>query len=226
MGFFDKDVMTAKLKSIKDSAVESTKMIAEEIKKNNEELKAAKAPIEGAIIRYAVTYIGGLPTLPKKRTGEIGFNIMPDSFYLKPTKTSEDFFDDMVIPYDSICDFQIVKRTVSLTEGLMSNNSQSLATDNNIEISYTDNEGNELTLRLEMLTGFSVDGQAVKCKEMLDLLRQHKILKRLQNKQNDSHGAIQDDIPTLIKKLNELKNDGLLSEEEFQQKKSALLANL
>lgn len=59
----------------------------------------------------------------------------------------------------------------------MSNNTQNLATDNNIEITYVDSEENELTLRLEMLTGFSVDEQAVKCKEMLDVLCQHEILK-------------------------------------------------
>ena len=64
MGFFDKDAIIGKLKTIKDAAVESTKKVTNEIKKNNEESKAAKAPIEGAIIRYAVTYLGGLPNLP------------------------------------------------------------------------------------------------------------------------------------------------------------------
>ena len=195
MGFFDKDAIIGKLKTIKDAAVESTKKVTNEIKKNNEESKAAKAPIEGAIIRYAVTYLGGLPNLPKKRTGEIGLNIMPESFYLKPTKTSEEFFEDLVIPYDTVQDFEIVKRTVSMSEGLMSSNSQNLAVDNNIEITYLDSNQEELTLRLEMLTGFSVDGQAVKCKEMLDILKQHKILKRLK-KDSSSPAVVADDIPT------------------------------
>ena len=224
MGFFDKDAIIGKLKTIKDAAVESTKKATNEIKKNNEESKAAKAPIEGAIIRYAVTYLGGLPNLPKKRTGEIGLNIMPESFYLKPTKTSEEFFEDLVIPYDTVQDFEIVKRTVSMSEGLMSSNSQNLAVDNNIEITYLDSNQEELTLRLEMLTGFSVDGQAVKCKEMLDILKQHKILKRLK-KDSSSPAVVADDIPTKIKKLNELKEAGLLSEEEFQKKKAELLSN-
>ncbi len=224
MGFFDKDAIIGKLKTIKDAAVESTKKVTNEIKKNNEESKAAKAPIEGAIIRYAVTYLGGLPNLPKKRTGEIGLNIMPESFYLKPTKASEEFFEDLVIPYDTVQDFEIVKRTVSMSEGLMSSNSQNLAVDNNIEITYLDSNQEELTLRLEMLTGFSVDGQAVKCKEMLDILKQHKILKRLK-KDSSSPAVVADDIPTKIKKLNELKEAGLLSEEEFQKKKAELLSN-
>ena len=224
MGFFDKDAIIGKLKTIKDAAVESTKKVTNEIKKNNEESKAAKAPIEGAIIRYAVTYLGGLPNLPKKRTGEIGLNIMTESFYLKPTKTSEEFFEDLVIPYDTVQDFEIVKRTVSMSEGLMSSNSQNLAVDNNIEITYLDSNQEELTLRLEMLTGFSVDGQAVKCKEMLDILKQHKILKRLK-KDSSSPAVVADDIPTKIKKLNELKEAGLLSEEEFQKKKAELLSN-
>ena len=224
MGFFDKDAIIGKLKTIKDAAVESTKKVTNEIKKNNEESKAAKAPIEGAIIRYAVTYLGGLPNLPKKRTGEIGLNIMPESYYLQPTTTSEEFFEDLVIPYDTVQDFEIVKRTVSMSEGLMSSNSQNLAVDNNIEITYLDSNQEELTLRLEMLTGFSVDGQAVKCKEMLDILKQHKILKRLK-KDSSSPAVVADDIPTKIKKLNELKETGLLSEEEFQKKKAELLSN-
>ncbi len=150
---------------------------------------------------------------------------MPKSFYLKPTKTSEEFFDDMVIPYDSIQKFEITKRTVSMAEGFMSNNSQNLATDNNIEITYINNDNEEVTLRLEMLTGFSVDGQAVKCKEMLDILRQNKILKRIQKEQN-AQNVQNDDVVIKIKKLNELKEMGILSEEEFQNKKSELLANL
>ena len=106
----------------------------------------------------------------------------------------------------------------------MSSNSQNLAVDNNIEITYLDSNQEELTLRLEMLTGFSVDGQAVKCKEMLDILKQHKILKMLK-KDSSSPAVVADDIPTKIKKLNELKEAGLLSEEEFQKKKAELLSN-
>ena len=131
----------------------------------------------------------------------------------------------MVIPYYSIQKFEITKRTVSMSEGFMSNNSQNLATDNNIEITYINNDNEEVTLRLEMLTGFSVDGQAVKCKEMLDILRQNKILKRIQKEQN-AQNVQNEDVVIKIKKLNELKEMGILSEEEFQNKKSELLANL
>ena len=74
MGFFDKDAIIGKLKTIKDAAVESTKKVTNEIKKNNEESKAAKAPIEGAIIRYAVTYLGGLPNLPKNRRNRVEYH--------------------------------------------------------------------------------------------------------------------------------------------------------
>lgn len=41
-GIFDKDAIIGKLKTIKDAAVESTKKVTNEIKKNNEESKAAK----------------------------------------------------------------------------------------------------------------------------------------------------------------------------------------
>ena len=52
MGFIDK------LNIIKNVAVESTKKMVEEVKKSNEEATIAKAPVEGAIIRYSVSYIG------------------------------------------------------------------------------------------------------------------------------------------------------------------------
>ncbi len=107
----------------------------------------------------------------------------------------------------------------------MSNNTQNLATDNNIEITYVDSEENELTLRFEMLIGFSVDEQAVKCKEMLDVLRQHKILKNCKKGRMVPLLLCRIDIPTKIKKLNELKEAGILSE-EFQQKKVELFASL
>ena len=113
---------------------------------------------------------------------------------------------------------------------------------NNIEIEYEDVDGNEQFIRLEMLTGISIYGQAKKCVEFMDVLRQNGILKKFagnhnaaQNTQGQQMSGVQagetqaangDVILEQIEKLAGLKEKGILSEEEYQQKKSELLAKL
>ena len=41
-----------------------------------------------------------------------------------------------------------------------------------------------------------------------------------------SHGSVEGDIPAMIAELDELRKQGVLTEEEFQQKKAALLAKM
>ena len=88
-----------------------------------------------------------------------------------------------------------------------------------------DDEGNELMTRVEMLTGVSVYGQAQKCRELLDLLRENKILGRL-NKDTSKPAAPADDPLEQLKKLNALKEAGILSDEEFNAKKAELLSKI
>ncbi len=50
------------------------------------ESNAAKAPMEGAITRCQVIYVGGFPRKPKKKSDSLslGFYVMEDSFIFKP----------------------------------------------------------------------------------------------------------------------------------------------
>ena len=132
-----------------------------------------------------------------------------------------------IIPYDKVVKFEIVKRQVSTTEALLSSNgeTQSLEQLNNIQITHVDEDGNELMTRVEMLTGVTVYGQAEKCRELLDLLREKKILGKL-NKDTQKTAAPADDPLEQLKKLNALKDAGVISEEEFNEKKAALLAKI
>ena len=57
MGFFDKDAIIGKLKTIKDAAVESTKKVTNEIKKNNEESKKTDLDVK-FILNAAPTFTG------------------------------------------------------------------------------------------------------------------------------------------------------------------------
>lgn len=192
----------------------------------------AKLPVEGSLARYQVIYLGGFPKKPIKKSNptSFGLNIMPDSFIFKPElETRTSWYDDelFVIPYDKVVKFEIVKRQVSTTEALLSSNgeTQSLEQLNNIQITHVDEDGNELMTRVEMLTGVTVYGQAEKCRELLDLLREKKILGKL-NKDTQKPAAPADDPLEQLKKLNALKDAGVISEEEFNEKKAALLAKI
>ena len=179
-----------------------------------------------------MVYLGGFPKKPngKMDPTAFGFNIMPDSFIFKPElETKNSWFGDelFTIPYDRVVKFEIVKRQVSNTEFLLSSSSdtKSLEQENNIQITHLDDEGNELMTRVEMLTGGSVYGQAQKCRELLDLLRENKILGRL-NKDTSKPAAPADDPLEQLKKLNALKEAGILSDEEFNAKKAELLSKV
>lgn len=108
-----------------------------------------------------------------------------------------------------------------------SNNSD-LRQKNVIEIKYLDEVGDEYVVRNEMLTGTTVMGQAKVCQEMIDLLRTKGIMKQFKGTEN-SHSANAsggDDVLSQIEKLAKLKEQGILTEEEFANKKAALLEQL
>lgn len=212
-----------------DSFAEVKKSYAESKAESNE----AKAPVEGAIIKYEVTYKGGFPKKPQKKSDAVwfGLNIMEDSFIFKPElQAKKDWFgeENFVITYDKVTKFEIVKRQVSMTEAMLSSNgdTKSLEQMNNINISYLDDEGAEQMARVEMLTGTTVYGQAAKCQELVDLLREKKILSKLNKEKSQSVQSTGDDVLAQIEKLASLKEKGLLSEDEFNQKKATLLEKL
>lgn len=237
MGLFDKDKLDGIFNTTKEAMKNTTEKISktfsetsENVKQHSEESKILKEPVEGAITRYGITYNGGLAKYPKLKNGEIGLNILQDSFFLKPTKTTIDWFEEMSIPYGGIKKLEIVERTVSNAEWLLSSSGsdmKAMQQKNNIEISYVDDKGKDQLIRLEMLTGVSIYGQAKKCVEFMDVLRQNDIFSKFmgeqeENKQNTSS----DDILGQVEKLAVLKEKGILTEEEFNQKKALLLEKL
>ena len=203
-----------------------------EFKKNMAEHKAltdeAKAPIEGNIARYQVIYLGGFPMKPQKKSNSLslGFNIMEDRFIFKPeylAKTEWFGEDNFEVLYNQVTKFEVVKRQVSTTEALLgSGDTKDLEQLNNIEITYADADGEEHVLRVEMLTGTTVYGQANKCREMLDLLREQKILKLLNKETGTGENRIMSSADE-IKKFKDLLDSGIITQEEFDAKKKELL---
>lgn len=152
MGFMDKLKQTAT--SAKDSMKKSFDETSAAMKAHNEESKELKKALDGAIARYEVTYVGGLPEIPKRKSGAIGLNIMPDKFSFRPTITTKEWFSDYDIPYNKISELRIEKRTISTTEVLLGGgDSANQEQENVICILYTSQDNKKLTLRVEMLTG-------------------------------------------------------------------------
>ena len=229
-------IVNAKLDEKFEQAKSDINKATKEMKDKNDELKKlkqeAKEPIEGAIERYQVIYLGGFPNKPKKKSDSLslGFNIMEDCFIFKPEYLAKtEWFGDenFVIPYEKVYKLEIVKRQVSTTEHIMSNgDTKSLEQLNNIEISYIDDNGSEQMTRVEMLSGFTIYKQAEKCREFLDLLREHNILSKLNKEKSKVSKSNGDDILQQIEKLSELKEKGILSEDEFNKKKASLLERM
>ena len=125
---------------------------------------------------------------------------------------------------------EIVERTISNTEMLLSsgNNNSDLRQKNVMEIKYLDEAGDEYVVRNEMLTGFTVMGQAKVCQEMLDLLRTKGIMKQFKGTGNNqsNNASSGEDVLKQIEKLATLKESGIITEEEFNQKKAVLLEKL
>ena len=119
---------------------------------------------------------------------------------------------------------------ISNTEMLLSSggDNSDLRQKNVIEIKYLDEAGDEFVVRNEMLTGFTVMGQEKVCLEMLDLLRTKGIMKQFKGTENsNSNNAFGgDDVLKQIEKLAALKDSGIITEDEFNQKKVVLLEKL
>ena len=224
--FAEEKKIGEKLSDMKETVKKSWDESTAAMKANSEENKALKQPLEGALIRYEVIYLGGLPQYPKAKHGSaVGLNIMPDKFVFTKTGTSKDWFTEYPISYDKISEITIEKRTISNAEMLLGGgNDPNQQQENNICITF-DEDGTELMLRVEMLTGVTIYGQATKCREFMDVLRQNGILKVFQNKSGGPEPA-QQDVLAQIEKLAGLKAAGILSEDEFEQKKSELLQKL
>lgn len=172
---------------------------------------------------YDVIYRGGLPELLKAKAGKIEMEIYSDRFLLKPTSGSKKFWNELAIPYNETSSVEIVERNVSTFEAVAGGlNSRQLNQKNNIHIIFSRPTGT-VELRLEMLTGVTVMGQAKKCAEFEDRLRNLSVREQFLSSPEKSQSTSAGNIADELGKLANLKEQGLLSEEEFISAKARLL---
>jgi hypothetical protein len=182
----------------------------------------------GVIDSYQVNYKGGLRELPKSKIGKIKLDILDDRFRLTAdNNVSRKFWTDIEIPYDTVSSVDVVERNVSTFEGIAGGlNSRQLNQKNNIHFTYIGVEG-PTVLRVEMLTGVSVMGQAKKCREFEDRLATHQIREKFSSVGVDSSVlSASRPAPSMadeLKKLSDLKEADVLTDEEFATQKAKLL---
>jgi len=189
---------------------------------------AQVAQAERPIETYKVFYLGGHSDYPKQKVAEIRFHLFEDRFEFEPTATTKKWFAGLTIPYDTVHSFEIVQRQVDTLEGLLGGiDSHQLNQANNIHINYESDTGTVL-IRFEMLSGFTVMGQAKKCLQLEDRIRISKIREKFRQTQAPLEAVHEqpDDIPTQIERLAGLRDRGIITEAEFEAKKTELLSRM
>jgi hypothetical protein len=183
----------------------------------------------GLIESYSVVYKGGHPDYPKEKAGMIEFKIFSDRFEFVPTFGTKRWFKGLVILFEKTSSLKIVERQVGTLEGIFGGvNSRQLNQPNNIHITYQLDGEMEVLLRLEMISGITVMGAAKKCQELVDRLNNNNVFEKFRPKPSSSGqpGPVSFDIPTQIGKLADLRDRQIISQQEFDQKKTDLLSKM
>ncbi len=192
-----------------------------EMQQQKKELKLLE---KEAICSYSVLYLRGLDEHPK-RLFNIKMLVFDDRLLFKDDLGKQRF--NLTIPYTNIFDIHSEKRKVGSITGLISlgagGGRRDFETENNFIIRYEDYQNQEQKIRFEMVTGITIFGQAQKVEEFLS---------RIENFQskfvNFTEAAKKEetDTATQIEKLASLYKKGILTKEEFEQKKKELLARM
>jgi hypothetical protein len=214
----------------------------------------AKRPTD-LLETYSVAYRSGIADLPHHKTASILLNLTTQFLVLEPTMASRKFWLRLSIPYENIFDITLAPHETSTVEGILGGiggtNTSRLSTDNNIDIRFVDAAGATHSLRVEMMTGLSVTGQAAIAQQLQNRLDLHGLRARfaapavtsapaaaptapLDAKPDASPRApiapaaatSPDEIVALIGQLAQLNTAGALTDAEFAAKKAELLARL
>lgn len=171
---------------------------------------------EMSVKTYSTMYLGGHPENPKKVAGIVDLQLFGNCFAFKH-HVADKYLVPFEIPYNSVTDFKIVDRTLTTANVIFGGkDAYKLQQANNIHITYNDKNNDILTVRFEMITGVTIAGQAKVCLELLDYLKTNGIYSQFNLSNNNP--ANNDEILNQIEKLAQLKEAGILTEEEFLSK--------
>ncbi len=167
-----------------------------------------------SLLKLKVAYVGGHPEMPnpsfKQKFSHIEFKIFDKNIKFEPTNASKKWFDTTIINHEKIYSLSIAKNTFNKVRDL-------------IIIDYHDDDHDDIQIRFQCMDFFS----AKKCVELEDCIRNHNVSGFFRKKMKHSHEEKSGDTLTVkLEKLFELKNKGLISEDEFNEKKKSLLEEL
>lgn len=174
---------------------------------------------------WTVTYKGGLASLPKPKIGKITLEVLPDRFRLTAgNNVAQKFWESLEIPYTAVTSVELADRNVSTFEALAGGlQSRQLNQRNNIWFEFAA-AGGSVRLRVEMLTGVTVMGQAKKAAEFDDLLRSHQVRRRFGGAPAQAQPGAPASVADELAKLAAMRDQGILTDAEFQAQKARLLA--
>lgn len=189
-----------------DKEQQSKKSILDYLDKNKQQI----------IFQQKASYRGGILGYPTSADKPGIAYILNDSIIFYDNFISIRVYYNRII--DAQLDFFELRGSRAILAG--GNNARMLQEiKNNIAITYLDQDDNERTFKLQIHGAATIPGEAVKAQEFLNYLLDFKgsfIKKQVDNESNNNT------IETL-KKLKELKDMGIISESEFEEKKRSLL---
>lgn len=167
----------------------------------------------GDIIKaWPVRYASGLATVSRS-SGKITMQLTTKGFRFAGTN-----FPDWWIPHSSIISLELKTGYVSFWRLSLDD----LKNEKLIQIIFTDQSQGRTILTIEMALSAMGTNNYRACKELIALMNTHGIFNQFQSAQPTSPT----DIPAQIKQLAELRDAGVLTEDEFQSKKTELLGRL
>ncbi|MHB8394350.1 MAG: SHOCT domain-containing protein [Candidatus Dormibacteria bacterium] len=189
--------------------------------------RASEAPEASVSEKYRVLYLGGLPQYPKKQNGFVRLIVRHDRFSFEPAFASRWLRGPFDIPYKDVVSVALAPMDLGAARSILGGlNSRQLNQTTNIHIAYN-SDGHELVLRLAMASGgVTLMAEANKAREFMDRLRTRYILEKFKGGQATAVPSSGSDPLAQIAKLSELTEQGVLTREEFEAKKTELLGRL
>jgi len=193
-------------------------------KEMQQQMKELKLLEKEAICSYSVLYLRGLDE-HLKHLLNIKMLVFDERLIFKDALGKQRL--DLTIPYINVFDIWSEKRKVGSIAGLISlgagGGRRDFETENNFIIHYKDSQNQEKKIRFEMVTGITIFGQAQKVDEFFSEIEsfRSKFASFTETAKTD-----ETDIASQIEKLASLNKKGIITKEEFEQKKKELLARM
>lgn len=163
---------------------------------------------QNVLASYMVRYLRGLP-MHKKEIRSVQMCLLDSAFLFEHKKLS------LTIPYDKVEGFELVKGSRYLEDTMRAGL---------FEIAYIDDSNMKATILFEMWHAkINLAKNYEYCEELVRIMKSHGLFNKFINPPQSTPPI---DVPAQIKQLADLHASGILTDEEFQNKKTELLSKM